>query len=567
MIRDARSLLPDARVECDICIIGSGAAGITVANELRNSGMQVVLLEAGGTKVDPSDQDVYAGEVVDPDHHGALHLYRHRRFGGTTPVWGGRCAPFDPIDFEARPYVPWSGWPVDRDQLDPYYARANEYCDAGKYSYSAKDDPALAPLEIAPGFHAEDVSTDFIWRFSLPTDFSRSFRRSLAEAPDITVYLHANTLKLRASSYGNSIDHVEAASSPGRRFSVHAREFVVAAGGLESARLLLVSNDVHPAGVGNGCGLVGRYYISHITGDCGQIRFTPKGGAVLWDYERSSEGVYCRRAFSISERKQREEGLLNFRGILSHPPVADPRHGSSVLSTMYLIKRYLVDRVPPEYSKALSGMKPLEHTGAHCRNIAMGPLGLASFGAKWLTKRILAERKLPSVTMPSRSNIYTLHFDGEQAPNPDSRILLSERRDAFGNPRLKVDWRFQEQDVRSIVRCSQLLGEALVRAGVGVPLYTTESVEQQVWENSAVGSHHIGATRMASDPSRGVVDENCRVFGIANLSIASSSVFPTSSFANPTLTIVAFAVRIAAHLRNSERSTAFIRSAEHSHVV
>jgi hypothetical protein len=287
-----------------------------------------------------------------------------------------------------------------------------------------------------------------------------------------------------------------------------------------------------------------------MTGDAGEVMI-PNGTAALWNYEQTHEGVYCRRALTIAPETQRREQLLNFRAIFSHPSAADPRHGSSILSAMYLIKRLLARRIPPEYSQALSSMRPLEHVAAHCRNIAFDARSLVRFSMMWSRKRLLATRKLPSVALPNRSGIYTLHFDAEQRPNPESRATLCDARDAFGIPRLRVDWRFTSEDVSSVVRSCRLIGDELARTGTGRLLFDPNEAAEQIARNAAVGSHHIGTTRMAASPREGVVDADCRVHGVRNLFISSSAVFPTSGYANPTLTIVALAVRLADHLKTT----------------
>lgn len=547
MMIDARKITPGADLYCDVCIVGSGAAGMTLAHELRNSGLDVMLLEAGGKTFSNSAQEPFRGEVIDRARHGALEDYRHRRLGGTTAVWGGRCGAFTDVDFERREHVPYSGWPVSLTEMDPFYERATGYCQAGQYSYRAESALPDA-VEPIPGFRSTDVDSGGIWRFSPPTDFGRVYGEAVSASPNVTIVLHANCLQLHSTSDGSAIEYVEAAPAPSRKFRVRASRVVLACGGLEAVRFLLVSDDVHRNGIGNDHGLVGRFYISHMTGDAGEVEI-PNGTPALWDYQLDSEGIYCRRSLTISRQAQRRERLQNFRAIFSHPSPADPSHGSSVLSAMYLVKRLLARRIPPEYSRALSSMRPLDHIAAHCGNILMGAPSLAQFAVTWSRKRVLASRKLPSVVLPSRSGIYTLHYDAEQRPNPESRISLCQSCDSFGIPRLKVDWRFTAEDISSVVRSCRLIGDELVRTRTGRLLFEPEQAAERLAENSGVGSHHIGATRMSTSPREGVVDPDCRVHGVRNLFIASSSVFPTSGFANPTLTIVALAVRLADHLR------------------
>jgi choline dehydrogenase-like flavoprotein len=552
MIADARQVTPNSSIACDICVVGAGAAGITLANELQKSGSDVVLLESGGTSIEASTQDLYKGEVDDPRTHGPLDFYRQRRFGGTTVVWGGRCAPFDDIDFASRPYVRYSGWPIGKSDLDLYYLRAHAYCDLGAYAYCVCSALPNGKAQMIPGFQSADVRTDRLWRFSRPTNFAKTFGGVLRRSPNVRVYLHANCLGIHTLENGAVVDHLKVASSPNKRFTVTARKYVLATGGLEVTRLLLISDDVHPTGIGNSSDLLGRFYLSHVSGDLGEILFTPTNGQVVWNYEKTLDQVYCLRFMSISEDKQRHDQLLNFRATLSHPPVGDPRHHNGVLSVMYLIKRHLAHRIPPEYSKALSGMTPLTHVSAHLANVLKDSRNVASFSSMWVRERLLKARKLPSAMFENESNVYTIHVDAEQSPNPDSRVMLSDTRDAFGMKRLRVKWKLNDADVLSIIKSCHLISQALEHGGTGQMLFDPDLMAAHIQETCSVGSHHIGTTRMGNHPSLGVVDKNCRVYGTRNLFIASSSVFPTSGASNPTLTIVALAIRLADHLQTSQ---------------
>jgi choline dehydrogenase-like flavoprotein len=532
----------DTTIHCDVCIVGAGAAGITVAHELRHSGRKVVLLESGGIGPQTKIQRLNEGEIVDPAHHGPLTQYRKRRFGGTTTVWGGWCAPFDEIDFESRPYVPSSGWPIELRDLDPYYRRAHDYCELGSYAY----DVTLAGLgsysSMLPRFSSEDVNVNALWRCSPPTNFGRRYRESLKRAGNIEAYRYATALSLVAIS-PSRIERVIVGCLTGNRFAVRARRFVLATGGLEVPRLLLLSNDLHPTGLGNDHDLVGRFYLSHLSGDVGDLQLTPGGGKVIWNYERGPDRVYCRRRFSIRPETQRREKLLNFSAMLDRPSPEDPSHGSGVLSAMFLVKRVMGQR-----SRRASA-----NVTGHLRNLVVDLPSVARFSGNWLTKRTLSRRRLPSVVIKGKANVYGLHYDAEQSPNPDSRVSLSEDRDPFGLRRLKVDWRFREDDVESVVGSATLIDQSLRASGAGRLLRDADSVRDRVREMANVGSHHLGTTRMSDHPQHGVVDSNCRVHGIENLYIASSSVFPTASYARPTLTIVALAIRLADHLKELSR--------------
>jgi hypothetical protein len=403
---------------------------------------------------------------------------------------------------------------------------------------------------MIPGLKSQDVAQEKLWRFSLPSNFAKLDSKAFKESSNVRIYLHANCTKILTNKEGSHVSGLAVTSLRGNGFTVRAKYYALAAGGLEVTRLMLASRDARPAGIGNDHDLLGRFYSSHITGELGTAEFTPKGGPIIWDYERSHEGVYCRRALSIREETQRREKLLNFRCILSHPPIADPAHRNTILSAVYLVKRFVIHKIPPEYSKELSGhMTPYKAAIPHIKNVLLGSPALFGFSLKWIRQRILPRRKLPSVSLFNKNNVYSLHFDAEQAPNPDSRVTLNAEKDALGVNRLCVDWRCSDMDIESVAKSFQLIRRDFQSSGVATIQAEEGSFAERVRHQLGVGSHHIGTTRMAEDPSRGVVDADCRVHGLDNLFIASSSVFPTASFANPTLSIVAFAIRIADHLK------------------
>jgi choline dehydrogenase-like flavoprotein len=403
---------------------------------------------------------------------------------------------------------------------------------------------------MIPGLKSDDIAQDTIWRFSLPSNFATYSSEAFKHSANVRLCLHANCIGMRVNKEGNHLVGLRVSSLRGNEFTVRAKYYVLAAGGLEVTRLMLASNDVCSDGIGNNHDLVGRFYGSHIAGELGAAVFTPKGGPLIWDYDRSHEGVYCRRALSIREPAQRREQLLNFHCILSHPPISDPAHGSSILSAAYLAKAFVIHKIPPEYSKDLAGhMTPYRRALPHLRNVVLGAPALIPFALKWGAKRNLARRKLPSVSLFNRNNVYSLHFDAEQSPNPQSRVTLTDERDALGVPRLSVDWRYSALDIASVAKILELIRRDFYKSGVATLQAEDGGCVERISTQLGVGSHHIGTTRMAAGPSRGVVDANCRVHGLDNLFIASSSIFPTTSFANPTLTIVAFAIRIADHLK------------------
>jgi choline dehydrogenase-like flavoprotein len=528
----------------DLCIIGGGAAGLTMAAAFAGGPLKVVVLEAGGFKPDKAGLDAYTGEVADATAHPFLHHFRVRAIGGASRIWGGRCLPFDGIDFADRPWIPGPGWPIDLQTLTPYYIAAQAAAEAGPFDY----DPATAlpgrPASLASGLDGPTIQTR-LERFSRPTNFWIRYQDVLKAAANVQVALNAPVTGIRLSADGGAVDHIEVARADGARVAVRARRYVLAAGGLETPRLLLASNDVRPNGIGNDHDQLGRYYMSHLSATSGTIAFNGPPEKIAYNYEQDASGAYVRRRLWITEAAQREAEILNIAFRTHLPDPSDPTHGSAVLSAMYLVK----DLVLYEYSRKMrdtSGGWParMRHVG----NILRDPLQLSDFGLMWVRKRILANRKLPSVVLGSPSNRFALEFHGEQAPNPDSRLTLSLDRDALGMPRLRADWRACALDLESVRRAYALLAGELERTGTGRLDYDPEAVTRQTLKEGAYGGHHIGAARMADDPRQGVVNRDCRVHGVGNLYLASSAMFPTSGQSNPTLTILALAFRLSDHL-------------------
>lgn len=541
MIGDAATIA-DEGWEADICIVGGGAAGLTLAARLARSGCRILLLEAGGDERTDAAQDFYAGEVADPAVHWPLDTYRVRALGGTSTIWGGRSIPYDPIDFAPRAWVPHSGWPIGYDEVAAYYPAAMEAAEAGAF-----DQRPSGP--IVPGLESEWLHTT-IERFSRPTDFWVRYRDELVRAPNVLVVRHAAATAVRLTPDGARVDHVEVTLPGGERRRARARDHVLAAGGLETTRLLLASRDVLPAGIGNAGDWLGRGYMCHLAATFGEVTFTGDPRGIGFDYERDGEGIYIRRRLALTERAQRELEVMNFTARLHIFDANDPAHGDPVLSLIFLA----AFAVKYEYSRAAreADRSPAIYT-RHLANIARNPVRLARFLSSWGAKRYLASRRIPSIALPARDNRYPLEFHCEQAPNPESRITLSDDCDAFGMPRLRVDWRVTPLDFRSVRDSYRLMQRELARTGTGRLVFDDEGLEAAVLKAGAYGGHHSGATRMAASPADGVVDGDCRVHGVENLFVASASVLPTSSQANPTLTVLALALRLADHLEARAR--------------
>jgi nucleoside-diphosphate-sugar epimerase/choline dehydrogenase-like flavoprotein len=529
--------LNDDPEEADVCIVGGGAVGLTIAADLIRRGARVIVLEAGGEAITDESQAFLKGEVAEGSHHWAPDHYRVRALGGASLLWGGRSIPYDPIDFERRPWVPHSGWPVGYEEIAPWYGPAMRQAEAGDF-----DQTPSGP--IVPGLESRWLHTT-IERFSRPTNFRWRYHQDIVGSGNGRVILNAPVTAIRLATDGSRVDHLEMATPGGHRRRVRARDYVICAGGLENARLLLASDDVMTDGIGAAGGWLGRGYMCHMAATFGEVALTGPAASIGWDYERDADGVYIRRRLALTEAAQRELELLNFTCRLHILDAKDPAHHDPILSFIFLAA-YMVkyeysrenreaDRSWPVYSR-------------HLANVARDPLRLANFIRVWGAKRYLQDRRIPSIALGSKTNRYPLEFHSEQAPNRDSRVMLSDERDPLGMRRLKIDWRPTALDFHTLRESYRLIGRELERTGTGRLSFDDAALEAETLKAGAYGGHHTGTTRMSASPAEGVVDTDCRVHGVHNLFVGGCSVLPTSSQANPTLTALAVGLRLADHL-------------------
>ncbi len=547
MISDANSIDTGAALDCDVCIVGAGAAGITIALQFLRSDLRVILLESGTMVPDAATQQLYAAEIVDHRLHSPGDRYRARRFGGSTTIWGGRCVPFDRFDFTYRPWVTEQSWPIEYSEVSQYYRDANELCEAGEFVYDA--DGAL-PGGMRPmicRFKPAHFSAESIERFSCPTDFGARYQHRLMASRNVQVLLNANCTELLTDPDGTIVERLTVRTLSGVAMVVRATQVILAMGGLEIPRLLLASRRTRSGGLGNDYDQVGRNYMCHIAGTIGGLSLDVPREDVWHGYEVADDGTYCRRRLALTWAAQRDFGLASSIVRLHFPSIPDPAHRTGALSALYLAKPL----IPYEYAKRLTGEGAvsigtwLRHVG----NVAADVPYTASFLLHWLRKRTFSARKFPSVVVRPRANRFSLDYHAEQQPNSASRVTLGCETDQLGLPKLLIDWRYSALDVRTAIETLRLLREDLAAWGHGRLDYDPDGVEQQITRDGAYGGHHIGTARMGHSPATSVVDRNCRVHGLRNLYVAGSAVFPTSSQANPTLTIVALALRLAAHIR------------------
>ncbi|WP_165248776.1 GMC oxidoreductase [Paludisphaera soli] len=528
MLFDARSVPDGTEIETDVCIIGGGAAGITVAREFIDSGFRAVLLESGGSKPDRPTQDLYDGRIVGRPYE-RFPDSRFRYFGGTTNRWGRVwCDLPTPLDFEEREGVPYTGWPFPIAELDPWYRRAQGVLRFGPSGYE------LPEWGITPGCIPEPFGgPHFVCRVlqqAPATRFGREYKPELQRARNLSVYLHANALRFDAGEGSPEVRRLRVGVLPDGRFSVRARVFVLASGGIENARLLLLSENEAGVALGNDRGLVGRYFQLHLEYTGGEIDL--KVPASRLKFQTGEQGAIFRRVGAsrrfvsyilLSDETRRRLKLANLRVRFQYPRPPE------------------IDALTRLVHRNGGGAGMLKNLGSVVRGLP----GVATYGAR----RVIYGRNKPTASLRS----VTLNCTSEQLPNPESRVGLGEDLDAFGLRKIVVDWRLSEEDRRGMTVASRLLGEELDRSGFG-RLRSTVPDDDAQWPRDLRGDqHHMGTTRMHRDPSLGVVDENCRVHGVPNLYVAGCSVFPTSGTFNSALTIVALALRLADQIKKRHR--------------
>ena len=521
MIVDSRTIASGTVVKADLCIVGAGAAGVTIAHEFVDHPSRVVLLEAGGTAVREETQSLCRGEIAGRAYP-PLHLCRRRVLGGSTSYWGGWSRPFDDIDFEERSWVPYSGWPFTRDQLKAEYARAHAIWKLGKYTYNRATPGSERGGELLNPDQRE--FEDVLFQVAA-TRFGETYQAELERARNLELMLHANVVEIETDRDQQEALSVQVATLAGNRFSVAARKFVLAAGGIENPRILLASRGSRPSGIGNDNDLVGRFFADHLHV---QLRTVDLNGQELPEfYHPSTVGESASRGgMALTEEARRRDKLLGFAITLHNPDnphdVVYPTYTNLGYASLRALLKPLADGELPDL------------IGYHFRTVLRHPVNAAA-----LSYRKLVKARWRAIVIGCRA---------EQVPNRDSRVLLDHERDVLGMNKVRLEWRLTDQDLDSLRRAQQMLDSAWNFPGENAR--RAQPAGEQAAEIAAA-SHHMGTTRMHRDPKLGVVDETCRVHGIRNLYIAGSSVFPTTGWAPPSLTIMALALRLADSLKES----------------
>ncbi len=502
--------------DADICIVGSGAAGLTLASHL-GGGLRVLVVEAGGRRPGIAGLE---GEAAEWAFTG-FEQGRARAFGGATRLWAGQCIRLDPIDFERREWVPHSGWPITAAELAPFYDRAEAFLGVPRAVYDAS---TWRRFGIgAPCFANADVTPKFTVYMPQP-DFAKHLGPPLARDPAVTILLNAAVTSIDLAPGARLVQGLSIAGDSGRTARVTARAFVLCGGGIDNPRLLLASRAVMADGIGNDKGLVGRFFQDHPSGTTGVV--TTDRPAVLQNQFRRLRrgGVRYWPKLALTEAAQRRGRTLNANTIMLY----DYEDGSALTrakAAVAAVRARDPAKTAAEAVRLVCHLPELAGRALHSAVTGKAPM--------FKPRRVMLKAHV------------------EQRPDPDNRVTLSDQVDRFGVPLPRLAWRVHPEELRTLRTVTQAAGSAFQSLGWGTltcaPWLEGEPAAAQPYLEDTY--HHHGTTRMAATASAGVTDPACKVFGTENLYLAGSSVFPTSGYANPTLTIVALAIRLADALR------------------
>ncbi|MEM6256431.1 MAG: GMC family oxidoreductase [Cyanobacteria bacterium P01_D01_bin.156] len=552
MLIDAETLQENQVLQADFAVVGAGPAGIVLSLELAKAGHSVALLESGQLDFAETNQALGDADQFDPNFHAPMDECTRRQLGGTSTIWGGRCVPYDPVDFDRRDYVANADWPVTYDELTPYFQRACDYFFCGNAEFDLHQISGVEQASIVPGLPDGHVLTSVIERWSLPTNFGKEYFKQLQQSEKISLYYGLTCTNIETVEAGNQVLSLQAKTLGAKKLTVKARKYILAGGALNTTRLLMASDQQHPGGIGNHSGLLGRFYMGHLSGDIAAIQFTTPPDKTIFGFDRDEANIYLRRRFSFTREFQHEKNLTNVVSWLGAPPFGDPGHGSGVFSLAFLalsspFGKYLAAKAIRDTA---IGQDKKDFYWKHIHNVLNDLFKTIAFAPKFGYQRYIAKRRIPALFMYSASNEYPLHYHAEQVPNFDSRISLSDQTDALGMRKINIDLRYCDQDIDSVVRAHQYWDDYLRKHNCGYLKYFNDDPVSSVWEQAGDGFHQNGTTRMSEHARDGVVGSNCNVHNFDDLFVASSSIFVTSGQANSTFMIVAFALKLADFLNS-----------------
>jgi len=539
----------DELPEYDLCIIGSGPAGATVARELGGRGLRIAVLESGGRRPSPLGDRLrrVKSEGLQVKEHS-----RERTLGGASTTWAGLSAPLDPIDLAPRPWDGITGWPIPKKDLLAWYERASEryhFPPLGAFGVEGREGMAgiRARGEVQPSWERLEEKV-FLAADPAP-DFGVEWPEAY-EVAQLDVWLDATLLELEGEGDSRRVTRARVRSSSGHVRWVPARHFVLAAGGIENARVLLLSRSLWPTGLGNGRDQVGRCMMNHPKAYWGIVRFRHPVSELPYYFGCLHQGFAGYAGLRLREEEQRRLAMLN--SYLRLEPIFPWTDDEGVESIVMLAKRTrgLLSAWKARRRDDIVELLDWSETGDDS-GLQNARRGLRGTLALTVTALLHAPRVLQYLYFRlSRARPMVraarVRCFMEMAPDPENRVVLSDERDEYDQPLPLVRHRPGTRDRRSLVELHAALDEELRRNGIG--LLDGRLEDRDPWPIGQDASHHMGTTRMGTDPKRSVVNPDLRLHEVENVYLAGASVFPTGGCANPTYTIVALSIRLADHL-------------------
>lgn len=503
-------------IQTDICVVGAGACGITLARQLASeSGLRVALLESGPLDFSARAQGLYKGENIGVEYFD-LTLCRLRYFGGTTNHWGGFCTPATERDFQAMPGVPLTEWPITFSDIESHMMKAE--ADLG--FNRARCEPSTRLNEEGFSYDGEPDDTLQTVLYSILDEakirFAQRYKPELEKQSNLDVYLNTNVTRVQVTPDGRTVQHLACKTLKGTEFNVRAKRYVLACHGIENARLLLASDDVNPNGLGNDGDFVGRCFMEHPYAEGSRLILHNKKKFPMYIDTSNAWPKGFSACLTLPANMTAEHQCLQY-----YCRMRSYRTEDEVL-THQAVNSLFENRNAPLQRRDIADIKQL-----------LGDLT----GTYSAIKEKLAE-----------PDDYLLDHRIEQSPNPDSRVVLSDELDALGSRRADLNWQLSDVDIKTFQAGQDAVVARMSALNIG--RFEVQELDRSFLEENVGGHyHHIGTTRMAEDSSTGVVDRDCKVFGVDNLYVVGSSVFCRSMFSGPTMAMLGFAYRLADHLK------------------
>lgn len=508
----------------DICIVGGGAAGIVVANELADTGLKIALVESGGQQYHQATQDLYTANSIDFPFPNTAYS-RLRYLGGSSNHWQNNTSPLSPLDFEKRDGITNSGWPIKFGDLTSYYTKAEEYCGVGNDGYTLDRWVNTSSMKdiVAPSSKIETRLAKIPFQ---PTRFYEQYGNKLVVSENVEIITFSNVIDVGFNQGAKQIERAIFKTLKGNKFSVIADKFIMCLGGIENARMLLLFNEKFNNKLGNSSDTVGRYLMEHPTPRAAHLIAEKTSDLDLYfGYKNDNKSVLG--FLSLTDETVRDNNTINLR----MPFIPQTNYTlSDGISSSHIFRQ------------SLSNYEIPDNASSHVWNILSDiDMVIESIARKSFDMRIFDNA--------AEIGGYEIPMMMEQTPDKDNRIKLSSKKDKLGLPKVEVQYRITDIDKQRLWRSLDICAKEIATLGFG-RIKTLKERSSRMWRDQlGFSQHHIGTTRMATSPSQGTVDENLKVFGTNNFYLTGSSVFPTGGSVPPTLTIVALSIRLADHLK------------------